>query len=45
MMDISRGIILRGAGLFELWGNALVLLLMGVLVLLLAAKNFRKMIV
>lgn len=45
MMDISRGIILRGAGLFELWQNALVLLVMGVGVLLLAAKNFRKMIV
>ena len=45
MMDISRGIILRGAGLFELWGNALILLLMGIGVLLLAAKNFRKMIV
>ena len=45
MMDIARGIILRGAGLFELWGNALVLLVMGVGVLLLAAKNFRKMIV
>jgi ABC-2 type transport system permease protein len=45
MMDISRGIILRGAGLFELWGNALILLLMGIGVLLLAAKNFKKMIV
>src|SRR5215471_12740806 len=45
MMDIARGIILRGAGLAELWMNALVLLVMGVAVLLLAAKNFRKMIV
>jgi ABC-2 type transport system permease protein len=45
MMDIARGIILRGAGLFELWRNALILLVMGVGVLLLAAKNFRKMIV
>jgi len=45
MMDIARGIILRGAGLAELWLNSLVLLVMGVLVLLLAAKNFRKMIV
>src|SRR5262244_429157 len=45
MMDISRGIILRGAGLFELWGNALILLLMGIGVLLVAARNFKKMIV
>jgi ABC-2 type transport system permease protein len=45
MMDISRGIILRGAGLAELWLNALVLLVMGVGVLLLAARNFKKMIV
>lgn len=45
MMDIARGIILRGAGLLELWRNALILLVMGVGVLLLAAKNFRKMIV
>jgi ABC-2 type transport system permease protein len=45
MMDIARGIILRGAGLVELWVNAVVLLIMGVAVLLLAARNFRKMIV
>jgi ABC-2 type transport system permease protein len=45
MMDIARGIILRGAGILELWGNAVILLMMGVFVLFLAAKNFRKMIV
>jgi ABC-2 type transport system permease protein len=45
MMDIARGIILRGAGLAELWVHALVLLGMGVGILLLAAKNFKKMVV
>jgi ABC-2 type transport system permease protein len=45
MMDIARGIILRGAGLAELWLNGFVLLVMGTVVLLLAARNFRKMIV
>lgn len=45
MVDISRGVILRGAGLAELWSNALVLTAMGVMVLLLAARRFRRMIV
>jgi ABC-2 type transport system permease protein len=45
MMNIARGIILRGAGLFELWGNAAMLLTIGLAVLLLAARNFKKMIV
>ena len=45
MMNIARGIILRGAGLFELWGNAAMLLGIGLGVLLLAARNFKKMIV
>ena len=45
MVDISRGIILRGAGVTELWVDALVLALMGVAILLLAAKRFQKMIV
>src|SRR5262249_7524244 len=45
MMDIARGIILRGAGLAELWLNGLILLVTGVMVLLLAARNFKKMIV
>jgi ABC-2 type transport system permease protein len=44
MMEIARGIILRGAGLAELWVNALALLGMGTGILLLAARNFRKMI-
>jgi ABC-2 type transport system permease protein len=45
MMDIARGIVLRGAGFMELWKDALVLAVMGVLILMLAARNFRKMIV
>jgi ABC-2 type transport system permease protein len=45
MIDIFRGIILRGAGILQLWPHALVLLLMGVGVLLLAAKRFSSMIV
>ena len=45
MMDIARGIILRGAGLAELWFNAAMLLIIGLAVLLLAARNFKKMIV
>lgn len=45
MVDISRGIILRGAGAAELWSDAVVLLFMGVCILLLATRRFRKMIV
>jgi ABC-2 type transport system permease protein len=45
MMEISRGVILRSAGLPELWLNALILFAMGVVVLLIAANRFRKMIV
>ncbi len=45
MVDIARGVILRGAGLAELWSNALILSLMGVLILLLAARRFQRMIV
>lgn len=45
MIDISRGVILRGAGFAELWINTLALLAMGITVLLLASRRFRKMIV
>ena len=45
MVDIARGVILRGAGLADLWSNALILTLMGVVVLLLAARRFQRMIV
>jgi ABC-2 type transport system permease protein len=45
MIDTFRGVILRGAGIMELWQNALVLTVMGVSVLLIAAKRFGKMTV
>ena len=45
MMEIARGIILRGAGFPELWTKAAVLLIMGIGALMLAARNFKKMIV
>ena len=45
MMQISRGIILRGAGFGDLWINAAALLVMGVGALAIAARNFKKMIV
>jgi ABC-2 type transport system permease protein len=45
MIDIFRGIILRGAGFTQIWTSALALLTMGILVLLLAAKKFSKMVV
>jgi ABC-2 type transport system permease protein len=43
MMDISRGIILRGATLAQLWPNAVALTILGTLVMLIAARNFRKL--
>ena len=45
MIDIARGVILRGAGIVHLWSNAVVLFGMGAGVLLLASNRFRKMIV
>ena len=45
MMEISRGVILRSAGLPELWLKAVILFVMGVVVLLIAANRFQKMIV
>ncbi len=44
-VNITRGIILRGAGFHHLWMNAGVLLLMGTALLLLAAKRFQKKII
>ena len=44
MTDITRGIILRGAGFRELWLEGAVLLFMGILVLVVAARSFKKMI-
>lgn len=45
IIDTFRGVILRGAGFAELWPNTLVLFGMGVVVLLIAARRFRTMIV
>ena len=39
---ILRGIILRGAGLRELWLNGVVLIVMGCVMILLAARQFIK---
>jgi ABC-2 type transport system permease protein len=43
MMDISRGIILRGATLAQLWPNAVALTILGTLVMLIAARSFRRL--
>lgn len=44
-VNIARGVILRGAGLVHLWTDGLVLVVMGVVLLLLAAKRFQKKII
>ncbi|HEV8664038.1 MAG TPA: ABC transporter permease [Candidatus Methylomirabilis sp.] len=44
-VNITRGIILRGAGLVHLWADALVLVGMGLMLLLVAAKRFEKKII
>ncbi len=41
-VNISRGVILRGATLAHLWVDATVLLVMGVIILLVAARRFRN---
>ena len=43
--DITRGIILRGAGMANLWSDGLILLGMGMGLMLLAAKRFRKKVI
>ena len=45
MIKITRGVILRGAGLGQLWFNGLVLFAMGAGLLLVATKRFKKMTV
>jgi hypothetical protein len=45
MINIFRGIILRGAGLSQLWFDGLALLTMGILILMVAARRFEKMVV
>jgi len=44
-INITRGIILRGAGWVHLWSDALVLFLMGALLLLIAARRFHNKII
>ncbi len=44
-VNITRGIILRGAGLAHLWPDALVLTGMGLLLVMLAAKRFQKKVI
>lgn len=41
-VTIARGIILRGAGLQHLWTEGAILLLMGAVILTLAARNFHR---
>jgi ABC-2 type transport system permease protein len=45
MIDVSRGVILRGAGWPELWRSAVVLWIMAVLSLAVSAALFRKRVV
>ena len=43
MIQIARGVILRGAGMGQLWVNGVILFVMGIGLLLLAAKRFKSM--
>jgi ABC-2 type transport system permease protein len=44
-INITRGIILRGAGLSHLWPDALALFIMGTLLLFIAARRFQKKVI
>jgi ABC-2 type transport system permease protein len=44
-INITRGIILRGAGFVHLWKDGLVLLVMGLALALLAARRFRAKVI
>jgi ABC-2 type transport system permease protein len=44
-IDITRGIILRGAGLQHLWPDALVLFAMGTFLLIVAARRFQNKVI
>jgi ABC-2 type transport system permease protein len=44
-IDITRGIILRGAGWVHLWVDALALFLMGTLLLIIAARRFQNKVI
>lgn len=45
MIEIARGVILRGAGLAQLWMDGAILFAMGIALLLIAAKRFKHMTV
>lgn len=44
-VNIARGVILRGAGIQHLWLDGLVLIAMGALLLLVAARRFRNKVI
>ncbi len=44
-INITRGVILRGAGIAYLWKDGLVLLAMGSFLLLAAARRFQKKVI
>ncbi len=44
-INITRGIILRGAGIAQLWTNALALFAMGTVLLFIAARRFRNKVI
>ncbi len=44
-INITRGIILRGAGWVHLWSDALILFLMGAALLIIAARRFQNKII
>ena len=44
-INITRGIILRGAGLVHLWTDALALFLMGAFLLIVAARRFQNKVI
>jgi ABC-2 type transport system permease protein len=44
-INITRGIILRGAGLVHLWSDALVLFAMGAALLVIAARRFQNKVI
>ena len=41
-INIIRGVILKGIGLHELWSDAMILFLMGILILYLSSRRFQK---
>ncbi len=44
-IDITRGVILRGAGITHLWPDAVALFTMGTLLLLIAARRFQNKVI